>query len=58
MEDVTAQVKVGDTVRFFEPLNKVWVYDDIVYIDGVVVEGKIYDLTYIDFEIINTPKSK
>ena len=58
MKNGKAEAKVGDMVRFFDPLNKIWVHDDIVYIKGRVIEGKTYDLTYIDFEIINTPKSK
>jgi len=46
--------KVGDMVRFFEPKSAIWIHDDIAYINGSIIEGKSYDLTYVEFEVIES----
>jgi len=47
----TEPVKVGDTVEF--TINNKRVRDKVVYINGSIIEGVIYDLTYVEFTIVN-----
>jgi len=54
MQNVKQQAKVGDMVRFFDPKCAIWIHDDIAYINGSIIEGKSYDLTYVDFEVIES----
>ncbi len=47
----TEPVKVGDIVEF--TMNNKRVRDTVVYINGSIIEGVIYDLTYVKFTIVN-----
>ena len=44
------EIKVGDQVSFVAG-NKV-LFDEVVYVDGPIVEGKKYDLSYLDLKKI------
>ena len=48
---ITEPVKVGDTVEF--TINNKRVRDTVVYINGSIIEGVNYDLTYVKFTIVN-----
>lgn len=45
------KISIGDTVEFTD-VNGVVCFDTIEYIDANVIEGKQYDLTYIEFKIV------
>ena len=45
------ELKVGDRVRFRS--GNGWIEDVITYIHGNIIEGQQYDLSHINFEIIN-----
>lgn len=47
----TKPVKVGDIVEF--TMNNKRVRDTVVYINGSIIEGVNYDLTYVKFTIVN-----
>lgn len=43
-------IKVGDQVQFVA--GETILFDEVVYVDGPIIEGKRYDLSYLDLKKI------